>query len=240
MLSPEAPYSGEILCIDKPLSWTSFDVVNKLRYALKRKLGTKKVKVGHAGTLDPLATGLLIVCTSKKTKDINNLMGLPKVYSGVITLGASTPTYDLETEPTGFSDATSITEGAIKSAAASFVGLIAQIPPVFSAKKVDGKKSYELARKGLAAELKSVQIEISAFEIQEIAPSKHIDRGLDLHFMLYCSKGTYVRALARDLGNKLDCGGFLSALRREAIGDFEVKNALTPEQAIALWEGTAT
>lgn len=232
----EPQYSGEFLLIDKPLRWTSFDVVKKLRYALARKWKVKRMKVGHAGTLDPLATGLLIICTGKKTKEIPALITLSKTYSGTITLGAITPTYDLESEPCNFKPTLHLSKQDIITAAKGFVGRTHQKPPDFSAKKVGGKKSYNLARKGLSHDLKTVQIEIFEFEILSIETSQVIQNGLDLRFRLQCSKGTYVRSLAFDLGAQLGCGGFLSSLRRECVGEYSLADAQQIEEVLLRWE----
>lgn len=223
--------AGHLLLIDKPLNWTSFDVVNKLRYALKKKLDVKKIKVGHAGTLDPLATGLLLICTGKKTKEIESLMGMAKTYTGTITLGATTPSYDLETELENIS-AVSLTETDIKATCIKFVGHIEQIPPVFSAKKVDGKKAYISARKGQEIEMKKSQIHISEFRITKIKDSNILKGGIDCDFEVTCSKGTYIRSLANDFGASLGTGGFLSALRRTCIGDFKVTDSLSVDDAL--------
>ena len=228
--------AGHLFLLDKPLQWTSFDVVNKLRYSLKRKLGLKKFKVGHAGTLDPLATGLLLICCGKKTKDINDLMRLEKTYTGTITLGATTPSYDLETSIENVVPVL-LTNEQIISACTHFVGELEQTPPIFSAKKIDGKKAYEAARKGQEIVMKKSNISISSFSITSIQKSKHLETGLDCEFEVSCSKGTYIRSLAFDFGNKLGVGGFLSALRRTQIGEHSVANSLSVEDALALIEG---
>lgn len=230
-------YQGEILCVDKPLHWTSFDVVNKLRYALKRRTGEGKIKVGHAGTLDPLATGLLLICTGAKTKTIEQLTGLHKVYTGCITLGAQTSTYDMETVPQQLTSCSNLTKETVQKAMQAFNGKIQQRPPDFSAKKVGGKKSYELARKGLATGLRNAEIEIMQFELLQFDASAILPSGLDVQFSLRCSKGTYVRSLAHDLGMALGCGGFLSSLRREQIGDFHIRDAMQIDAAVAWLEG---
>ncbi len=218
---------GELLLVNKPLNWTSFDAVNKLRYEIKRKLGVKKIKVGHAGTLDPLADGLLIICTGKKTKEIETFMGMPKTYSGTITLGATTPSYDLETVIDQHFSIAGLTEEAVRSEASKMVGFCDQAPPIFSAKKIQGQKAYDLARAGEEVILKPKRIEITAFEI--------VSCELPLvHFEITCSKGTYIRSIAHDLGIRLKNGGHLSALRREKIGSFELKNSKTVEQWIDL------
>lgn len=220
---------GVVILIDKPLEWTSFDVVNKIRFKLKYALGVKKIKVGHAGTLDPLASGLLIICTGKMTKQIDQLQGLPKVYSGTITLGATTPTYDAEVEPTEFFPTKHINPTLIKEVSQHFVGAIEQIPPIFSAVKIKGKSAYTLARRGVEVELKSRLIEITKFDI--------LDFNLPiLPFICACSKGTYIRSLAHDFGKALDSGAYLSSLRRESIGAYNVSDALTLEEALGMIE----
>lgn len=208
--------AGEILLINKPLDWTSFDVVKKVRNTIRVK------KVGHAGTLDPLATGLLILCTGKYTKRIDEIQGQEKEYTGTIRLGEITPSYDRETEVTETKDINHLTEEAIKAAAAEFVGTIEQVPPIYSAVQVDGKRAYDLARKGKSAELKPRTITIKAFDITAI-------EGSEVHFRVICSKGTYIRSLAHDLGQKLGCGAHLSSLVRTRIGDYTLADALTIE-----------
>lgn len=210
--------------MDKPLEWTSFDVVNKLRYAAKRITGRKKLKVGHAGTLDPLATGLVIICIGNHTKQIENLMGLDKQYTGTIRLGATTPSYDLETEIDQTFPLPEDDEN-IPSVAQSFLGEQSQLPPAFSAKKIDGKKAYELARKGKEVELRPSRIRIDRFDIVASAFP-------ELAFVLDCSKGTYVRSLAHDYGKALGSGGHLTSLRRTRIGAFSISDALGIEEAI--------
>ena len=221
---------GQTLLINKPLDWTSFDVVNKLRYQLKRKLNVKKLKVGHAGTLDPLATGLLIICTGKLTKQIDQIQAQEKEYTGVITLGGTTPSYDLETKIEQTFDCSSITEEEIRKTAETFLGKSDQMPPIFSAKKVNGKKAYELARKGKEVKLNPRAIVISSFEIEKIE-MPHV------HFRITCSKGTYIRSIAFDFGQKLNNGGHLSKLCRTKIGEYSLSNALEIEQFVEnLWE----
>lgn len=215
--------SGEILLVNKPLHWTSFQAVNKIRYHIRNQTGVKKIKVGHAGTLDPLADGLLIICTGKKTKEIDSYMGLEKVYSGIITLGATTPSYDLETEIDQRYDLTGITEELIKKTAAEMVGEQDQMPPIFSAKRVDGNRAYDMARAGKEVELKTKRVTISSFEITQINLP-------EVHFKITCSKGTYIRSIAFDFGRLLNNGGHLSALRREAIGQFSLEKAQTVEE----------
>lgn len=205
---------GRVLLIDKDLHWTSFDVVRKVRNALKIK------KVGHAGTLDPLASGLLIICTGKFTKQINTYMAKEKEYTGTITLGAVTPTYDMESEPENFKDFSSISQTDIVEATKSFIGNILQKPPVFSAIKKDGEAMYQLARRGEDIELEPRPVTIREFEITQISLPL-------VHFRVSCSTGTYIRSLAHDFGNYLGCGGYLSSLRRTRIGDFGVAEALS-------------
>jgi tRNA pseudouridine55 synthase len=204
---------GKIILIDKPLHWTSFDAVRKLRHLLQIK------KIGHAGTLDPLATGLLIVCTGKFTKRINEYMAQQKVYTGHITLGAVTPTYDLESEPEQLKDYSTITADQIQEATKQFTGDIEQFPPVFSAIKKDGVALYELARRGEEVELKARNVNIAEFSITNIAMPV-------VEFKVVCSTGTYIRSLANDFGKALGCGGYLSSLRRTAIGEFRVEDAM--------------
>ena len=211
---------GEILLIDKPLEWTSFQVVNKVRHEIKNKLGIKKIKVGHAGTLDPLATGLLIICTGKQTKNINEYQGQVKEYSGTITLGTTTPSYDLETEVNETFPTAHITEELIHSTTKQFMGAIQQQPPIFSALKKDGKRLYELARKGETTEIPTREITINEFEITHIDLPK-------IDFRIVCSKGTYIRSLAFDFGKALNSGAHLSALRRTKIGDYSIEKAVS-------------
>jgi tRNA pseudouridine55 synthase len=213
--------SGQVLLIDKPLEWTSFQVVNKLRWHIKQKYGIKKIKVGHAGTLDPLATGLLIICTGKFTKKIDQYQGQIKEYTGEITLGASTPSFDLETEIDATFPIDHITEKTIRNTIEEFIGEIEQVPPIFSALKKDGKRLYELARAGKTTEIKSRTVHIKEFEIISIELPK-------IYFRVVCSKGTYIRSLAHDFGKALDSGAHLSKLRRTKIGEFSVENALDP------------
>jgi tRNA pseudouridine55 synthase len=210
--------NGQVLLIDKPLNWTSFQVVNKLRWNIKQQFGLKKIKVGHAGTLDPLATGLLIICTGKQTKEIHVYQGQIKEYTGTITLGATTPSYDLETEVDKTYATEHISEELIKETTAQFIGDIQQKPPIFSAIKKEGKRLYELARKGETTEIKARTITISEFEITNIDFPK-------VDFRVVCSKGTYIRSLAFDFGKALNSGAHLSSLRRTKIGNFSVEKA---------------
>lgn len=215
---------GEVLLIDKPLTWTSFDAVNKLKYALQRSTGLKKIKVGHSGTLDPLASGLLIVCTGKKTKTIESIQGLKKEYTGIIKLGATTPSYDLETEPENFQDTSNLTEAQLYDLAKKMEGELDQLPPIFSAKKIDGKRAYDLARAGKNPEMKTKRVTIYSFEIEKI-------NGVELHFRIACSKGTYIRSIAHDFGKALGVGAYLKVLRRTKIGHYDVAAARTIDDA---------
>lgn len=211
---------GQVLLIDKPLHWTSFRVVNQLRWEIKNAFGLKKIKVGHAGTLDPLATGLLIVCTGKMTKQIDIFQGQPKEYTGTFTLGSTTPSYDLETEIERTFPTEHITETLIYDTVNLFIGDIEQFPPIFSAIKKDGKRLYKLARAGEEVEIEPRIVNISEFEITNIDENK-------VDFRVVCSKGTYIRSLAHDFGKALGSGAHLSALRRTKIGDFNVREATT-------------
>lgn len=221
--------NGKVLLIDKPLHWTSFQAVNKVRWALKKKFGLKKIKVGHAGTLDPLATGLLVLCTGKFTKKIQELQAESKEYTGTITLGATTPSYDLETEIDRTYPVEHISEQMILQAAASLTGRIQQVPPLYSAIKKDGVRLYEKARKGELMEIKPREVEVFAFEITGIQMP-------EIHFRITCSKGTYIRSIASDIGKALDSGAYLSKLRRTKSGDFDVSNALSPQDFVASLE----
>lgn len=211
---------GQVLLIDKPLHWTSFQVVSKLRWAIRKHYDIKKIKVGHAGTLDPLASGLLVICTGKMTKKVDTFQGQEKEYTGTIVLGSTTPSFDLETEINETFPTEHITESLIHETTKQFTGNIEQYPPVFSAIKKDGKRLYEFARAGKDVEIKSRTVTISEFEITAI-------RNLEIEFRVVCSKGTYIRSLANDFGRALNSGGHLSALRRTRIGDFNVENAMT-------------
>lgn len=207
---------GRVILIDKPLEWTSFDVVKKLRYKLKVK------KIGHAGTLDPLATGLLILCTGKKTKTIDQIQAQEKEYTGTFILGQTTPSFDLETEPSDQADISQITEAIVHEATNKFVGMIEQIPPKFSAVKVDGKRAYLHARAGKEVKINPRTVEIKEFEITRIELPQ-------VDFRVVCSKGTYIRALANDFGQYLKVGAYLAALRRTRIGEYRVEQADTIE-----------
>ena len=211
--------TGEMILIDKELNWTSFDVVSKLRNSIKKKLNIKKIKVGHAGTLDPLATGLLIICTGKMTKKINKFSGLNKTYVGKMTIGSTTPSYDLETKPNVYYPTEHINKNLIIETAKKFVGKIDQKPPVFSAVKKDGVRLYKLARKGVKVEVEKREIIIHDFLISSI-------NFPEVEFSLTCSKGTYIRSLAHDFGKELGSGAHLSELRRTSIGDYTVDKSL--------------
>jgi len=218
--------NGQVLLIDKPLDWTSFQVVNKLRWHIRQKFNIKKIKVGHAGTLDPLATGLLIICTGKFTKRINEYQGQVKEYTGEITLGATTPSYDLETEIDAIFPTDHINKEVIQKITKLFIGEIEQQPPIFSALKKDGKRLYELARQGETTEIPFRKITIEEFEITSVNLPK-------LCFRVVCSKGTYIRSLAYDFGKALKSGAYLSELRRTKIGDFKVEDGMKIEEFIA-------
>lgn len=220
MLTPEDYLNGQILLIDKPLNWTSFQAVNKLKYALINKLGLpKKFKIGHAGTLDPLATGLLLVCTGKFTKRITELQGQAKEYTGTFFIGATTPSYDLETEIDETFPTSHIDEALIHETVKQFLGEIDQIPPIFSAIKKEGVRLYEHARAGKSIEIESRKTTIHEFEITRIALP-------EIDFRVVCSKGTYIRSLAFDFGKAMNSGSHLTALRRTKIGDYDVKNGV--------------
>jgi len=224
-MTEEAYKNGQVLLIDKPLTWTSFQVVNKLRWEIRQRFNIKKIKVGHAGTLDPLATGLLIICTGKQTKQIDTYQGQVKEYTGTFALGATTPSYDLETEIDNTFSTAHITEELLHETTKQFTGEIQQKPPIFSAIKKDGKRLYELARKGETTEIKERTVTISSFEITEIKLP-------EVGFRIICSKGTYIRSIAFDYGKALNSGGHLSALRRTKIGNYSVDDALSVEEFI--------
>ena len=208
--------------IDKPLDWTSFQVVNKIRWLIRSTYGIKKIKVGHAGTLDPLASGLLILCTGKMTKSIEQFMGQEKEYTGTFTLGSTTPSYDLETEIDNTFPINHITEELLQVSLNQFVGTIDQYPPVFSALKKDGKRLYEFAREGIEVEIPTRKVNIRSFELTQKALPK-------VDFKVICSKGTYIRSLANDYGKALNSGAHLSALRRTRIGEFNIEQAVSIE-----------
>jgi len=224
-MTEEAYKNGQVLLIDKPLTWTSFQVVNKLRWEIRQRFDIKKIKVGHAGTLDPLATGLLIICTGKQTKQIDTYQGQVKEYTGTFTLGGTTPSYDLETEIDNTFPTAHITEELLHETTKQFVGEIQQKPPIFSAIKKDGKRLYELARKGETIEIKERTVTVSSFEITKIKLP-------EVEFRIICSKGTYIRSIAFDYGKALNSGGYLSALRRTKIGNFSVDDAFSVEEFI--------
>lgn len=222
-MTAEEILEGKVLLIDKPLKWSSFQAVNKLKYVLKNQLNLpKKFKIGHAGTLDPLATGLLIICTGKFTKRITEIQAQAKEYTGTIVLGATTPSYDLETEVDATFPTEYISEALILETTKQFIGEIDQKPPVFSAIKKDGKRLYEHARAGEEVEIQSRKTTIHEFEITRIQLP-------EVDFRVTCSKGTYIRSLAFDFGLALQSGGHLSALRRTKIGDYSVENGVTPD-----------
>ena len=210
---------GQVILIDKPLEWTSFQAVNKVRWLIKKSFGIKKIKVGHAGTLDPLATGLLIICSGKFTKKIDTYQAQEKEYTGTFTLGATTPSYDLETEIEQTFDISEVTSQEIKEVTKQFIGEIQQQPPVFSALKKEGKRLYEYARNGEEVDIPFRTVTISEFEITKIELPK-------IDFRVVCSKGTYIRSLANDFGKALNNGAHLSALRRTKIGNFSVDDAV--------------
>jgi tRNA pseudouridine55 synthase len=218
--TPEEYLNGQVILIDKPLHWTSFQAVNKMKYALINKVGLpKKFKIGHAGTLDPLASGLLLICTGKFTKRISELQGQAKEYTGTFYIGATTPSYDLETEIDQTFDTTHIDEALIHETVKHFLGEIDQKPPIFSAIKKDGVRLYEHARLGETVEIASRKTTIHEFEITRIALP-------EVYFRVVCSKGTYIRSLAYDFGKKMNSGSHLTALRRTKIGEFDVQNAI--------------
>jgi tRNA pseudouridine55 synthase len=212
--------NGRVLLINKPYEWTSFDAVNKIRYKLRTK------KVGHAGTLDPLATGLLIICTGKMTKRIEEFMGQEKEYTGKFVIGQTTPSHDLETEVSEKTDVSHLSNEQITAATLPFTGLISQLPPAHSAIKIGGKRAYQFARKGQEVELKKRDVEVSVFEITSISLP-------EVSFRIVCSKGTYIRSIARDFGNHLGVGAYLSELCRTRIGSFHLKDAQTIDEVTA-------
>lgn len=220
---------GEVLLIDKPLGWTSFRVVDHIRWHIRKKLGIKKIKVGHAGTLDPLASGLLIICTGSETKNIEDYQAQIKEYTGTIRLGATTPSYDLETQINQTFSTEHITPKLLTDTAQKFTGEILQKPPVFSAKKIDGERAYEAARRGDELEMPARKVIIESFDITNINLP-------DVDFKIVCSKGTYIRSIAHDFGKELRSGGHLTALRRTKIGSFSVENAHSIESIINLIE----
>jgi len=220
--------AGQLVLINKPLTWTSFSVVNKIRYIVRHELGIKKIKVGHAGTLDPLATGLLVLCIGKKTKEIAGFTGQNKTYTGTFTLGATRPSFDKETEIDRTFPTEHIDKDLILKTAKGFLGRQEQMPPIFSAKKVDGVRSYLNARAGKESKLKTNTIEILRFDISGIRNTEANDFEVD--FLIEASKGTYIRSIANDFGKRLNSGAYLSALRRTQSGDFSINDALTIEE----------
>lgn len=219
MYTAEDYKNGKLLLFDKPLEWTSFQLVNKVRWLIRKNYNIKKIKVGHAGTLDPLATGLMIICTGKYTKRINEFMGQEKTYTGTITVGATTPSYDLETAIDETFSTAHITDEAIYAFAKAYTGTIQQRPPIFSALKKDGKRLYEFARKGQEVDIPLREVTISRFDITRINLP-------EIDFEVQCSKGTYIRSLAYDFGKGLQSGAHLTSLQRTQIGDFKLTNAI--------------
>lgn len=220
---------GKVFLINKPINWTSFDLVNSIKIFLKFNYGIKKIKIGHAGTLDPRATGLVIICTGKKTKEIDNYQAQEKEYTGTFRLGATTPSYDTETQPDEFFPTEHITTELIHETAKRFIGEIDQMPPVFSALKVDGKKAYVYARLNKPLEMRTRLITISEFEITRFALP-------DVDFRVKCSKGTYIRSLAYDFGKALGSGAYLYTLCRTSIGDYKLADAMTIEEFKELYK----
>ena len=223
--------TGEILYVDKPLRWTSFDVVKRVRGIILRRLHRKKFKVGHAGTLDPLATGVMIICTGKATKNIENLQAGVKEYVAEVTFGATTPSFDLETEIDATFPTEHITRELVEETLKKFVGEIKQVPPAFSACKIDGHRAYKMARKGKEVELKAKTLGIDEIELKDYAQDK-------ITIRIVCSKGTYIRALARDIGEALGTGAHLTALRRTRVGEIRITDCLSVEDATKLLENT--
>lgn len=221
--------SGEVLCVDKPLGWTSFDAVKRLRGAIQRRLGVRKFKVGHAGTLDPLASGVLVVCTGRATKRIDTLQAGRKEYVATLRLGATTPSFDLETEIDATYPTEHITPTLIDEALTRFRGAIMQVPPIFSAVKVDGKRAYKYARRGAEVELKAKPLQIDELEVLDYPGAEPL-----LRLRIVCGKGTYIRALARDIGVALGSGAHLTTLRRTRVGDYSEADALSLDRALEL------
>ena len=215
--------AGKVFVFDKPLNWTSFNLVKKVKNLIRNNFNIEKIKVGHAGTLDPLATGLLLVCTGKATKSIQQLQNMEKEYIASIHLGKTTPSFDLETEVDHVFDTSSITREKLNKVVESFVGESEQIPPMFSAKNINGRRAYDLARKGQVMELKPSKIFISEIEVLDFNMP-------ELRLKIVCSKGTYIRSLARDIGISLENGAYLSKLIRTKIGDYQLDNAITIEE----------
>lgn len=228
---------GFLFLVDKPLNWSSFQAVNAIKWGLKKKFNIKKIKIGHAGTLDPLASGLLLICCGKMTKQIADFQGQAKTYTGTIRVGASTPSYDLETPINEYYEIKHITEELIVQTKKQFTGIINQRPPLFSALKKEGKRLYEHARAGNQIEIPEREIEIHLFDIESI---QNKEKYIDLNFKIKCSKGTYIRSIAHDFGKALHSGAHLSSLRRTAIGTYDVNQALSPENIKNLLESTRT
>lgn len=220
-LTKEEYLNGQLLLLDKPLGWSSFQAVNKLKWVIRKRFSLKKIKIGHAGTLDPLATGLLLICVGKFTKKIHEYQGQEKEYTGTITLGATTPSYDLETEINQTFATDHINEEQVHEATRRFIGEIDQAPPVFSALKKNGKRLYEYAREGKEVEIPTRKVTITAFEITGIEFPQ-------IRFRIVCGKGTYIRSIAYDFGKSLGSGAYLTSLRRTKIGVYNVNNALDP------------
>jgi len=224
IIDPGTDFSeGQVLLFDKPLYWTSFDLVKKVKNLIRNSTGIKKIKVGHAGTLDPLASGLMIICTGRATKTISLLQDKDKEYISTFHLGATTPSYDLETEIDNRKDISGITEELIRETLDSFIGEQQQVPPVYSAKNIEGKRAYEYARKGVEMEMRSNTVFFRTMELLEF-------RMPEIVVKTRCSKGTYIRSLARDIGEKLGCGAHLSGLRRTSIGEYTVEDAFGLEE----------
>jgi tRNA pseudouridine55 synthase len=248
-LFPSEFPKGALLLVDKPLGWTSFDAVNKIRYMLVRRLGLKKLKVGHAGTLDPLANGLLVICVGDYTKRIDEFQGLPKEYTGTLTFGATTASFDLEKPVDNTFPTDQLSDSRLAELLGQFTGDIQQVPPIYSAVKVDGKRLYKNARTGEIVEIAPRSVNVSVFELAPLRPvptpvREHVilsskgaeihlypdyESGLQADFRVVCSKGTYIRSLAHDIGQAAECGAYLSALRRTKIGDFDTQNAWSME-----------
>lgn len=224
--------NGQTILVDKPLKWTSFDVVKKLRWHLRQKLGVKKIKVGHAGTLDPLASGLLVLCIGKDTKKIDSYMVGKKIYTGTILLGKTTPSYDLETEFDGIFPTEHIGAEELEAVRTTFLGEQDQVPPIFSAKQIDGQRAYDIARAGGHVEMKANRIQIHSFEIDATDfPA--------IRFEIACSKGTYIRSIAYDFGTRLNSGATLIELRRTGSGDFSIQDSKPVEEWIEIIDNTA-
>jgi len=220
---------GQVLLVDKPLEWTSFQVVNKVRWHIRQAFNLKKIKVGHAGTLDPLATGLLVICTGKMTKQIDTFQGQIKTYTGTLVLGSTTPSYDLETAIDQTFPTAHITTELIHNATGQFIGEIDQFPPIFSALKKEGKRLYEFARAGEEVKIDSRKVTVTEFKILAI-------KDTEVHFSVTCSKGTYIRSLAHDFGKALESGAHLTALRRTKIGAYNVEDAVSIDEFISSLE----